>query len=79
MQGGNFMANNYNGEPFDPTQPLTFELPDGNTVNLITWEYVMKKLEEELSATLSYLSDNNTQLKQIEDRIDEWLAEQNPE
>ena len=63
MQGGNFMANN--STPFDPTQPLTFELPDRNTVNLITWEYVMKKLEEELSGTLSYLSNNNTQLERI--------------
>ena len=77
MQGGNFMANN--STPFDPTQPLTFELPDRNTVNLITWEYVMKKLEEELSGTLSYLSNNNTQLERIENRIDEWLAEQNPD
>lgn len=71
------MANN--STPFDPTQPLTFELTDGNIVNLITWEYVMKKLEEELSETLSYLSNNNTQLERIEDRIDEWLAEQNPD
>ena len=71
------MANN--STPFDPTQPLTFELPDRNTVNLITWEYVMKKLEEELSGTLSYLSNNNTQLERIENRIDEWLAEQNPD
>lgn len=55
-----------------------FDCPDGK-ITLITWDFVMKKLEEEMTDTLAYLSDNNTQLKRIEDRIDAWLNEQNPE
>jgi len=60
----------------DNTIPVTFELPDGDTVDLITWDFVLKKLEEEMAETLAYLSDNNDQLTRIENRIDEWLAEQ---
>lgn len=60
----------------DNTIPVTFELPDGDTVDLITWDFVLKKLDEEMAETLAYLTDNNTQLRRIETRIDEWLAEQ---
>lgn len=60
----------------DNTIPVTFELPDGDTVDLITWDFVLKKLDEEMAETLAYLSDNNDQLTRIENRIDEWLAEQ---
>jgi len=60
----------------DNTIPVTFELPDGDTVDLITWDFVLKKLDEEMAETLAYLSNNNTQLTRIENRIDEWLAEQ---
>ena len=60
----------------DNTIPVTFELPDGDTVDLITWDFVLKKLDEEMAETLAYLTDNNTQLRRIENRIDEWLAEQ---
>lgn len=52
-----------------------FDCPDGK-ITLISWEYVMKKLEEELTDTLAYLKDNNTQLGRIEARLDEWLEEQ---
>ena len=60
----------------DNTIPVTFELPDGDVVELITWDFVLKKLDEEMAETLAYIADNNVQLKRIEDRIDEWLAEQ---
>lgn len=70
------MANNSNGAPFDPTQPLTFELPDENTVNLITWEYVEDRLNRELSPVITDLESINTQLGRIEDRIDQWLEDQ---
>lgn len=60
----------------DNTIPVTFELPDGDTVDLITWDFVLKKLDEEMAETLAYLSDNNEQLARIENRVDEWLAEQ---
>ena len=52
-----------------------FDCPDGK-ITLISWEYVMNKLEEELTDTLAYLKDNNTQLGRIETRLDEWLEEQ---
>ena len=56
------MANNYNDEPFDPKQPLTFELPDGRLVNLITWEYVEDRLDQELSPVVVDLGGINEQL-----------------
>ena len=31
----------------DNTIPVTFELPDGDTVELITWDFVLKKLDED--------------------------------
>ena len=60
----------------DNTIPVTFELPDGDVVELITWDFVLKKLDEEMAETLAYIADNNVQLTRIENRIDEWLAEQ---
>lgn len=60
----------------DNTIPVTFELPDGDTVDLITWDFVLKKLDEELAEAFALISDNNTQLGRIDARIDEWLAEQ---
>ena len=69
------MADN-NEKSFDPKQPLTFELPDGNIVNLITWDYVEDRLDKELSPMISDLEGIKAQLMRIEARIDEWLEEQ---
>lgn len=70
------MADNNTNQTFDPKQPLTFELTDGNVVDLITWDYVEDRLDRELSPVITDLEGINSQLIRIENRIDEWLEEQ---
>lgn len=67
--GGHFMAR-------DNTQPMVFELPDGDTVALITWDYVMKKLDEELTPVVESMSKINSYLERIDDRVQYWLDSQ---
>lgn len=56
--------------------PVSFNLPDGDVVELITWDFVEDKLDRELAQTLNQIDAINVQLGRIESRIDEWLAEQ---
>ena len=58
--------------------PLHFDLPDDDSVDLITWEFVMMKLNEEMAGALNHLNGSTTQLERISGRIQEWLDEQNP-
>lgn len=60
----------------DDTTPMTFELPDGDSVSLITWAYVSKKLEEELSEAVAALGKTNSYLERISSRADYWLEKQ---
>lgn len=52
---------------------LVFELPDGNTVSLITWGYVLNKLETPLTSITTSISSINQSLQQISDRLDDWI------
>lgn len=61
---------------FDDTKPVTFELPDGDVANLITWAYVVKKLNEQLQPTITEIGKINTALTRINTRVDQWLEEQ---
>lgn len=63
----------------DDSQPVRFELPDGDAVDLVTWAYIMKKLEIEMKDTLTNLSSINEYLKRINNRVDYWLAQQSDE
>lgn len=60
----------------DDSQPMIFNLPDGDEVHLITWAFVMKKLESQLTPTINQLSAINSSLGRISDRVDYWLAQQ---
>lgn len=60
----------------DNTQPMVFELPDGDTVALITWDYIMKKLDEELTPIVESMSKINSYLERIDDRTQYWLDSQ---
>lgn len=60
----------------DDTQPMVFELPDGDNVSLITWAYVMKQLEQELGDVVSSISKTNSYIKRISNRTDYWLGKQ---
>lgn len=59
------------------TTPMTFKLPDGDVVELMTWDGIVLKLGEELSPLVNKIGDINTQLIRIDNRIEEWLEENN--
>lgn len=63
----------------DDSQPVRFELPDGDAVDLVTWAYIMKKLEIEMKDTLTNMSLINEYLKRINNRVDYWLDQQSDE
>ena len=60
----------------DDSQPVNFELPDGDVVSLVTWAYILKKLDTELNGTVASLFSINEYLKRINSRVDTWLEEQ---
>lgn len=66
---------NRNLSSFDDSQPVVFNLPDG-VANLITWSYVLKQLNEQLQPVIDILSAENIDLERINDRVDEWLENQ---
>lgn len=59
----------------DDTKPLVFELPDGDKVSLITWGYVLKQLDEQLTPVVDHLSSMNKDLKRIDDKLEELTKE----
>ena len=60
----------------DQKIPVTFTLPDGDVVSLITWEFVLNKLQQNLNPTVTKLGEINNHLKQIDDRLAEMIEEQ---
>lgn len=60
----------------DQKIPVTFKLPDGDVVSLITWEFVLDKLQQNLNPTVTKLGEINNHLKQIDDRLAEMIEEQ---
>lgn len=57
------------------TTPLTFDLPDGDHVELCTWPYIISMLTEPLESITSSIESINVSLGKIEDKVDEWLGE----
>ena len=55
--------------------PVTFELPDGDRVDLCTWPYIVSKLEEVLNPLIDSITAMNDSLLLIEGKIDTWLEE----
>lgn len=60
----------------DQKIPVTFKLPDGDVVSLITWEFVLDKLQQNLNPTVTKLGEINNHLKQIDNRLAEMIEEQ---
>ena len=56
--------------------PLTFDLPDGDHVELCTWPYILSIINEPLTRISSANESINASLERIEAKVDEWLAEQ---
>ena len=60
----------------DPRLPVTFEAPDA-TATVITWEFVVDRCQYILQPIIDDLSLINTDLERINNRVQEWLDEQN--
>lgn len=61
----------------DPKKPLTFQLPDNDNVALVTWDYIINKLTEDLTETIDVVEEINKDLKLIDAKIGKWLEESN--
>lgn len=53
--------------------PLTFLLPDGDVVDLCTWDYIISILDVKLTPMLNALEDGLYDLQKIENKLDTWL------
>ena len=57
----------------DKSKPMEIQTPDGDNINLITWEFVLKQLDQQFSETLNLIENNNEQLRRIDQRFDELI------
>lgn len=55
--------------------PVTFNLPDGDSVALIPWAYVVDKLTEAFTPVLDSIEISNTHLTRISNKLSEWIDE----
>lgn len=60
----------------DPKLPVTFDLPDGDSVQLIPWAFVVDKFEAILSPIIESMTMINKDLQEIDDKIVSWLPEE---
>lgn len=57
----------------DDTIPVTFELPDGDVANVITWGYVVGQIKDFMESLIATEQLMNTSLTQIDNQLDEWI------
>lgn len=57
------------------TKPLRFDLPDGDQVDLITWPYVLNRIQEAIETITATLAVENTSLQAIDDKLVSWIEE----
>lgn len=62
--------------PKDRIKPLTFQLPDGQNVSLITWAYVYDKLSEGLTPINQAISVVNEKLLKIDNELNRLTSEE---
>ena len=63
-------------QKFDDKLPVTFMLPDGDQVALVTWAYIVDKVTTQLTPIVNALGKTNEHLAKIDEKLDEW-TEQN--
>ena len=57
----------------DKSKPMEIQTPDGDNINLITWEFVLKQLDQQFSETLNLIENNNEQLRRIDRHFDDLI------
>lgn len=55
--------------------PLTFFLPDGDRVDLCTWDYIESILEIKLSPMIDAIKKENIDLQNIDNKLSEWISD----
>lgn len=59
----------------DPKTPVTFVLPDNDTVAVIPWAYVVDKFNTILQSPNDNMELINKDLERIDAKLDQWLKE----
>lgn len=59
----------------DPKTPVTFMLPDNDTVAVIPWAYVVDKFNNILQSPNDNMELINKDLERIDAKLDQWLDE----
>lgn len=67
MKGDELMAR-------DMSKPMLIRTPDGDDLNLITWEFVLKQLDQQFSETLNLIENSNEQLRRIDYHFDDLIS-----
>lgn len=61
----------------DEKTPVTFILPDNDSVALIPWAYVVDKFNSILKEPLDNIELINKDLQRIDAKLDQWLNPEN--
>ena len=61
----------------DEKTPVTFILPDNDSVALIPWAYVVDKFNSILKEPLDNIELINKDLQRIDAKLDQWLNPDN--
>lgn len=59
----------------DPKTPVTFMLPDNDTIAVIPWAYVVDKFNTILQSPNDNMELINKDLERIDAKLDQWLEE----
>lgn len=59
----------------DDKTPLTFDTPDGDTIILPPWDYIVDKICYLLEPTIEKMHNINQSLEVIDNRLDDWIPE----
>ena len=61
----------------DDKTPVTFILPDGDNVALVTWSYISDKLSGVIDPLVTSISRINQSLTAIDTKLDDWIKKDN--
>lgn len=56
----------------EPKDPVVFDLPDGDRLSLITWDFVLDKFESILRPICEDISATTANIDAINDIVDTW-------
>lgn len=59
----------------DPKRPVQFDQPDGDTVYLPPWDFIVEHVKNLIEPITSKLSNENIDLLIIDETLDKWIPE----